>query len=232
MSQALDEVKGRVSDMMQRLLADIPGIRVAAVAHGDYCDEHVFYLTQTQNLTSQLPDLVNFVQGIEGTGGGDTAECYELVLRMVRENLDWTAGSQRILVMVGDAYPHPADDPQNKANIDWLQEVGLLREMGVKIYGVQVFEDEESSAFFHKMAAMTGGEHLKLTQFGHLCDVIMAICYREKGVEYLELEQVMRRGCRVFLRAAAVKQGQGKNLRRDLSRHYDYAWFDERQHLL
>ncbi|KAK7099581.1 uncharacterized protein [Littorina saxatilis] len=188
MSQALDEVKGRVSHMMQRLLADIPRIKMAAIAHGDYCDEHVFYLTQTQNLTSNLPELVQFVDGLEGTGGGDTAECYELVLQMVREKLDWTSGggSDKILVMIGDAYPHAVDDPQNRDRLDWEEQVDLLAQMGVKIYGVQVFDDEDSSKFFSKMAAATGGQHLKLTQFGHLCDVIMAICYKERGAEFLE----------------------------------------------
>ena len=37
------------------------------------------------------------------------------------------------------------------------------------------------------MTEATEGQHLKLSQFGTLCDVIMAICYREKGVEYLHV---------------------------------------------
>ena len=38
MSYILDEVKGRLSDMIQRLQADIPGIRLGVIAHGYYCD--------------------------------------------------------------------------------------------------------------------------------------------------------------------------------------------------
>ena len=38
MCSCLDEVRGRVQDMVQRLQSDIPGIRIAIFAHGDYCD--------------------------------------------------------------------------------------------------------------------------------------------------------------------------------------------------
>jgi hypothetical protein len=37
------------------------------------------------------------------------------------------------------------------------------------------------------MAEMTDGQHLKLSEFSTLCDTIMAICYREKGAEFLSV---------------------------------------------
>jgi hypothetical protein len=38
MSAALKEVKGRIKDIVQKLQSDVPGIRIAIFAHGDYCD--------------------------------------------------------------------------------------------------------------------------------------------------------------------------------------------------
>lgn len=58
---------------------------------------------------------------------------------------------------------------------------------GVRIYGVQVNSDKTSTNFFRTMANITGGQHLKLSEFSTLCDVIMAICYREKGAEFLQV---------------------------------------------
>ena len=58
---------------------------------------------------------------------------------------------------------------------------------GVRIYGVQVNETAKSTEFFKTMTEATEGQHLKLSQFGTLCDVIMAICYREKGAEFLHV---------------------------------------------
>ena len=46
---------------------------------------------------------------------------------------------------------------------------------------------DQSTKFFRTMTQMTEGQHLKLSQFGTLCDVIMAICYREKGAEFLQV---------------------------------------------
>jgi tRNA U34 5-carboxymethylaminomethyl modifying GTPase MnmE/TrmE len=49
MSSCIAQVKGRVQDLIQRLQADIPGIRMAVVAHGDYCDTHTYIKTQKKN---------------------------------------------------------------------------------------------------------------------------------------------------------------------------------------
>jgi tRNA U34 5-carboxymethylaminomethyl modifying GTPase MnmE/TrmE len=42
MSSCIAQVKGRVQDLIQRFQADIPEIRMAVVAHGDYCDTHTY----------------------------------------------------------------------------------------------------------------------------------------------------------------------------------------------
>jgi len=57
----------------------------------------------------------------------------------------------------------------------------------VKIYGVQAFNDEGSGRFFEQLARMTSGEHLQLENLANIVDFIMAICYRERGAEYLEV---------------------------------------------
>ncbi|XP_069133586.1 uncharacterized protein [Argopecten irradians] len=181
MSSILEEVQGRLQDMIQRLQADIPGIRIGVIAHGDYCDEKVFYLTKQLDLCTDVVELCNFVKGVEGTGGGDEDECYELILRMIRQNFSWTPASQRILVMIGDAKAHEPEYELNVDNIDWRSEVTDLRNMGVKIYGVQVFEHEGVEDFYKTISTNTEGHYLKLSEFSNICDFLMAICYRERG---------------------------------------------------
>ncbi|XP_033752810.1 uncharacterized protein LOC117336410 [Pecten maximus] len=181
MSSIFDELQGRLQDMIQRLQADIPGIRIGVIAHGDYCDKDVFYLTKELDLCSDVVELCNFVKETEGTGGGDEDECYELILRMARENFSWTPMSQKILVMIGDANPHEPEYEMNVDNIDWKEEVSHLRNSGIKIYGVQAFDHEGVEDFYRTMAANTDGHYLKLGEFSNICDFIMAICYRERG---------------------------------------------------
>lgn len=126
MSGALTEVRGRISDMLQRLQADIRDVTTSVVAHGDYDD---IYVTKHVDFTNDLPCLVDFVTTVGSTHGGDEPEAYEVMLRLVRRDLKWTSGSQRVLVVIGDSYPHPPSYPQNKENIDWRKETKLLAEM-------------------------------------------------------------------------------------------------------
>lgn len=185
MSRAIEEVKGRLQDMIQRLQADIPGIRIGLVAHGDYCDKDVFYLEKHHDLCTDVAELCQFVQDVQGTGGGDPEECYEYILRLSRD-FSWTPGSQRALVLIGDATPHDAEYELNTDKLVWREEAQHLANIGIKIYGVQAFDDAESAQFFEELAAMSGGHHLKLDDFSHVCDFIMAICYRERGEEFLD----------------------------------------------
>ena len=55
--------------------------------------------------------------------------------------MSWTPGTQRSLVMIGDAIPHPPSYSMNRLKLDWKAEAKKLHdELGVKIYAVQVCE--------------------------------------------------------------------------------------------
>lgn len=191
MSGCLNEVRGRVSDMVQRLQADIPGIKMAVFAHGDYCDRHN-YITKFVDFTDDVAKLVDFTQNVKSTGGGDFDECYELVLYEVRTKLSWTPGSQRALVMIGDCNPHEPNYPDNKLKLDWRVEADELGKMGVRIYSVQC-HSYNAEKFYSEIAKRTDGRHLKLSDFKNIFDFLMTVCYRERGDDlFLSYEKEVR----------------------------------------
>ena len=49
---------------------DIPKIRIGILAHGDYCDENVYYVMRWVDLTKDKEKLIKFVDETTGTGGG------------------------------------------------------------------------------------------------------------------------------------------------------------------
>ena len=51
MYSCLDEVRKNVSDMIRRLQGDIPNLRIAVFAHGDYCDKST-YITKHVDFTT------------------------------------------------------------------------------------------------------------------------------------------------------------------------------------
>ena len=191
MSYYLDEVKNKIQDIIQRLFMDIPNMKIGVMAHGDYCDEKVFYLMQKVDFTNDVGSLCQFVKDVEGTGGGDFEECYEWVLSQVR-GLSWTPGTQRSLIMIGDAIPHEADYELNKEKLDWRAEAdALYNEQGVRVYAVQCQNEKGAADFWKDLANRTHGRHLKLDQFSTIVDILMAICYREHGAEYFEVRIII-----------------------------------------
>lgn len=186
MYPCLSQVRAEIAKTVKQLFKDVPGIRIGIVAHGDYCDAppRGNYVVKMLDLTKDENEIIKFVQKVEPTGGGDAPECYELVLHEARR-LTWSAGKQKILVMIGDATPHPPNYPDNVKKLDWRNEIALLREAGIHVYGVQALNRYESTSFYKEIAKGSGGLHLNLNQFRQVVDLVMAICYKQAGEERL-----------------------------------------------
>jgi hypothetical protein len=128
----MEEAGERIRDLVNRLQNDMPGTRLAFMAHGDYYDlSHDRYLIKWIDFGASIEEVVKFFENLSITHGGDDDECYELVLRKTRESLSWTPGSQRSLVVIGDSDPHePGYKYEQFVNdIDWKAETSQLKEM-------------------------------------------------------------------------------------------------------
>jgi hypothetical protein len=184
MYPCLTQVRREVSAFFKRLFSDIPNIRLGVIAHGDYCDEGSTYVIKEHELSTNEKSLVSFVNNCGNTGGGDAAECYELVLHQAR-SLNWTAGKHKVLILIGDDVPHGALERQNTKKLDWRNELNCLLEMGVKVYGVQALGRGHATKFYNEIAKITGGFHLTLDQFSDITNLIYAVCYQQAGPEQL-----------------------------------------------
>jgi len=188
MYACLSAVRREISTTITRLFKEIPGLRVGVIAHGDYCDAGSTYVTKHIDLTDDTKALSKFVQNVEATGGGDSPECYELVLNEAR-GLRWKSGRSKVLVLIGDDVPHGPTESQNTKKIDWRNELGLLLEAGIHVYGVQALNRKHATKFYEEVAHKTGGFHLNLNQFSDVTDLILAVCYRQLGTEQLQSYQ-------------------------------------------
>lgn len=186
MYPCLTQVRRTVKETVKRLFKDIPGLRVGIIAHGDYCDAHSTYVTKQLDLTHDEAKVTQFVEKVEATGGGDAPECYELVLHEAR-SLSWKSGRSKIVCLIGDDVPHPPTYPENKKRIDWKNELGLLLEAGINVYGVHAMPGTRSHSkhFYTEIAARTKGLYLTLDQFNAINDLIMAVCYKQEGTAKL-----------------------------------------------
>ena len=60
-------MRRHVTDTVKRLQREVPGIRIAVIAHGDYCDRHT-YVTKIMDFSSDVDKLCQFVQNVGSTG--------------------------------------------------------------------------------------------------------------------------------------------------------------------
>lgn len=181
MYPCLTQVRRSVKEVVSQLFRDIPDLRISIIAHGDYEDARTKYVTKIMNFTNNKDSIINFVSNVGPTCGYDAPECYELVLNEARTKLLWQSGRSKVLVMIGDDVPHPPTYRLNTKNIDWRNELGLLLEAGINVYGVHAMPGirRHSKPFYKEIANKTNGFYLTLDQFASITDLIMGICYKQ-----------------------------------------------------
>lgn len=184
----LASVRNSISSTANRLFDIDPGVRIGAIAHGDYIDDTPerkrlgYYLSQRTPLSSERGDFIRFINTVKPTGGCGPFAAYEHVLRITRE-FNWTSDKSKALVLIGDEPPHKPNDSSlmsprglhNPLNIDWRNEAAILKQMGVRVYGVQALNKQYASSFYSELAAITGGFHLTLDQFDSIVEILEAI---------------------------------------------------------
>lgn len=190
MYPCLTQVRRSIRNTVERLFMDIPNLRIGIIAHGDYCDKNSTYVTKILNLAPDVQSIVDFIMNVGPTGGGDSPECYELVLQEARTKMNWQSGREKILVMIGDDVPHNVGYRYNYVNntIDWRNELGLILESDIHVYGIHCMPGvrRHSENFYREIAKKTEGYYITLDQFASITDLIMGICYRQMGIGRLE----------------------------------------------
>jgi len=179
MMSVLRKVREEIVGSVERLFRENPDIKIGVIAHGDYCDGPNFL--RKCDLTDDAKAVVKFVKEVPATGGGDAPEAYEAALKAGKE-MEWREGASRAFVLIGDEIPHEPNYYANTENLDWKKELKGMVEKGITIYSVQAYErGPTQKAFYSKCAKDTGGFHLKLDQFHHATNMLLAICFNEQG---------------------------------------------------
>jgi len=172
------QVRQYINEIQQQLFKDIPNLRMGMMVHGDYCDGPM--PVTSLDLTSNQLAIASFIRTARSYHGGDAPECYEQVLHDAR-SLNWKAGANKVLVLIGDNVPHGPTYHLNKLRLDWRNELGLLLEQGITVYGVQALGAHGAEEFYREIAQKTGGFHLRLEQFSQIPDLVKAVCYKQAG---------------------------------------------------
>jgi len=161
MASYIGAVKKHVKGLIPTLFKDTPDLRVSIVAFGDYCDmkdKNTFgNAYQVCDLTNDENKLIKFVTEAKDTGGGDTDEFYELVIKKITEETAWRNSSKRNVLFIGDCGPHPIGysySPNVVRNqIDWREEAKKAAKAGIQFDTLSIIGD----SFYNQLAEITGG---------------------------------------------------------------------------
>lgn len=159
------------------MFTDLPTLKIALIAHGDYCDGP--RAITLLDFTSDLDVIRRFLSEVPDTSGGDAPECYELAMNQAR-GLSWPEEGGT-LVMIGDDEPHSTDYPLNTNKLDWKAEVKSLQEQKVKIFAMRCLTRR---AFWDDLAKLAQTPLLELTgDFQGSMASLEATAYAGAGTE-------------------------------------------------
>ena len=159
MACCIADVRKKLEATCESMFGNIDDLRVGFIAHGDYCDGD--NCITTLDLTNDQEKIFDFIRNAPNTSGGDHPECYELVLNKA-QGFNWSDKEGKALVLIGDAIPHPPEDPQNTDNLDWKEELGKLKEAGVSVYGMQCLN--HGGTFWSELSELANTPLLNMSQ--------------------------------------------------------------------
>lgn len=204
------EVKRQLQKLVEKLFTEGNDVRIAIIAHGDYCDASETYVLKQMDFTTNERKLISFVEDVGPTYGGDAPECYEYALRAANQ-LSWRKDSRKILILTGDATPHEVNYSLNVERIDWRQEVKKLVKNDVKIYPIHAMPGirKYSKPFYQSLASLGNGIYLTMDQFAIMPELILAATYaqgefnsdseREDTLRQFDTSYCMRNNIRALL---------------------------------
>ena len=180
MSPCFNQVKQEVQKTATKLFKDVPNLRMAIIAHGDYCDGPNWI--KVLDFTNDVKKVCDFAASVRGTGGGDEDEAYEFVLSEAR-GLNWKSENNKAFVLIGDCSPHKVGYRYGSITnkLDWQNEAKLLAQAGIDIYPVQALNRTHNNRFYDGLSKISGKPKLALNQFGLINDLVKGLTYNRVG---------------------------------------------------
>ncbi len=130
MINGLDALKARLPAALARMATDFPALRLGLVAFKDYFEE---YLYRRFDFVGDVPSFAAELESLQCGGGRDIPEAVYEALFAAGSEFPWAAQS-RLLVLVGDAPPHPLP----RGSVDEAAVDEAVRSAGIRIDAVAV----------------------------------------------------------------------------------------------
>ncbi len=196
MQFVIDEVKERLSTIVETVQRMVPTSRIGIVVYRDQGDEYVVKWT---DLSFRTDKLRSFLSNISAAGGGDWEEAVLEGVDAAINELSWRKKSKRIIILVGGSPPHPEDlEPlermvrQFRASGGYLSAIDVTERLHLEfarslwrsLHGSEPFKPSEKPAFYKqvtdtygKLASDGGGELIQLAEQKKLIRDVLVLTF-------------------------------------------------------
>lgn len=193
MNSYIGQVKNHVSGLVPQLLKDNPNMRIGIVAFGDYCDmrsaTEFGRAYQVLYPTSNEKDIISFVKNAHSTGGGDSDEFYELVIKKITEETPWREDATKTVLFIADCNPHRVGysygNIVQNAQIDWREEAKKASEKGVQFDTMSIHGKQYG--WYEELAHITDGIYTDFRSCDKTSEYIKTVAYARGGEATREL---------------------------------------------
>jgi hypothetical protein len=194
MSSVIQSVRNNLTETIDRLFKEIKGLRIGLLSHGDYCDYRegnpIYWKI---DLTNDIDNIKSFIKDVPNTGGGDAAECYEYMLKVVQD-FNWKSNI-KVFVIIADEVPHEVgyelpSSLQNKPEltngqtsklaINWKHETDKCKEQNIYIFSCHALASQNKHAysFYNSISEITGGYYFVLDDLQSFYFYMNTICFK------------------------------------------------------
>lgn len=125
MRRYINTMREKLISMLNEELSYFPTFRIGMVLYKDYNYE---YVTKSFPFTIDFKEFQDFLNAIRVGGGGDIPEAVYEALYEGANSFEWALES-RIMLLIGDAPPHPA--PRGEVTREMVDEVTHLKNIKV-----------------------------------------------------------------------------------------------------
>ncbi|MCA9137719.1 MAG: VWA domain-containing protein [Planctomycetales bacterium] len=184
MGTEISMVKQRIRQIGESVLRKIPKARFSLATYRDLSDD---YVVRGVPLSSDLKQIEYFVGGVVADGGGDRPEAVQAGMTWAMRKNDFRSAAQKVMVIFGDAPPHPSD---LGTCLDLAEE---FRGYGKgRVYTVTC-RNASPLPEFYAIARAGSGDAFLMANVDHLMDDLLVIAFgaenREQVLKFFELDQ-------------------------------------------
>lgn len=165
-----NEVARTISEIVRRVFSIGGEVTMKIVAYRDHCDGP--RILEASPWSQKADELRRFVGAIVCDGGGDAPEAVDRALQVALQEEQVSR-----VILIGDAPPHAAQDCSKEAQ--------ALGQKNRPVYPIVIGQCAETREAFARIARLSGGKMIELTNLDELFEFITILTVHAMGDEAL-----------------------------------------------